>query len=116
MSAVNGRPATTIKGEQNQMKFLHITYHFEFSDRIEDLLEGHDIQDYVRYPMMQGQDSDGKHCGTKVFPGSTEVVQACVPDDAVDGLLNDLKQFKEAEKSHRHLRALVLPVEQMLED
>ena len=115
MSAVNGRPATTIKGEQNQMKFLHITYHFEFSDRIEDLLEGQDIQNYVRYPMMQGKDSDGKHYGTKVFPGSTEVVQACVPDDAVDGLLNDLKQFKEAEKSHRHLIALVLPVENALE-
>jgi hypothetical protein len=58
------------------VKFLHITYHFEFSDRIEALLDRHDIQDYVRYAMVQGKDRDGKHYGTKVYPGSAEVVQA----------------------------------------
>ena len=98
------------------MKFLHITYHFEFSDRVEALLERHEIKNYVRYPMVQGKDRDGKHYGTKVYPGSTEVVQAQVPQDALKGLLEDLKQFREAEKSHRHLTALALPVEELLDD
>jgi hypothetical protein len=96
------------------MKFLHITYHFEFSDHIEALLEQSEISNYVRYAMVQGKDIDGKHYGTKVYPGSTEVVQAQVPEDALDRLLKDLKQFKEAEKSHRHLTVLVLPVENEL--
>jgi hypothetical protein len=97
------------------MKFLHITYHFEFSDRIEALLERHAIPNFVRYPMVQGKDSDGKHYGTKVYPGKAEVVQAQVPEEALDGLLHDLKQFKQAETSHRHLTVLVWPVENMLD-
>jgi hypothetical protein len=43
------------------------------------------------------------------------VVQAHVPEEAVEGLLKDLKQFKEAETSHRHVTALVLPVESALD-
>lgn len=97
------------------MKFLHITYHFEFSDRIEELLERHEIPDYVRYAMVQGKDRDGKHFNTKVHPGSAEVVQAQVPEDALEGLLTDLERFKNAEKSHRHLTVLVLAVEKALE-
>jgi hypothetical protein len=97
------------------MKFLHVTYHFEFSDRIEALLDRHDIPNYVRYPMIQGKDCDGRHFNTKVFPGSAEVVQAQVPDDSLEGLLKDLKQFKEAEESHRHLTVLVLQVENVLD-
>jgi hypothetical protein len=97
------------------MKFLHITYHFEFSDRIEAMLERHEIPDYVRYPMVQGKDRNGKYFNTKVHPGSAEVVQAQVPDDALEELLQDMKEFKEAEKSHRHLTVLVLAVEKVLD-
>jgi len=61
-----------------------------------------------------GRDRDGKHFGSKIYPGSSSVVQAQVPDDKVDGLLDDLARFREAEVSHRHLTALVLPLEKRL--
>jgi hypothetical protein len=81
------------------LKFLHITYHFEFSDPIEALLDQQDIQDYVCYAMVQGKDRDGKHYDTKVYPGSAEVAQAHVPEDALEGLPTDLRRFKDAETS-----------------
>jgi hypothetical protein len=49
-----------------------------------------------------------------VYPGSSSVVQALVPDERVDRLLDSLKDFKESKDSHRHLTAAVLPVETLL--
>jgi hypothetical protein len=93
------------------MKWVHISFHFEFAEDIEELLDGHEVPDFVRYPMIQGKDEDGKHFGNKIFPGNMTVVQAQVPDETVDDLLDALKRFKEEKVAHRHLTALVLPVE-----
>jgi hypothetical protein len=97
------------------MKLLHLTFHFEYGERIEAILDRHEIRDYVRLPMMEGKDLEGKHYGSQVFPGSTSVVQAQVPEDKVEGVFEDLRAFKEERRSHRHLEALLLPVEARLE-
>jgi hypothetical protein len=97
------------------MKLLHATFHFEYGDDIEQILDRHGIRDYVRYPMMEGKDFEGKHYGSQVFPGSTSVVQALVEDERTDQVLEDLRRFKEAKASHKHLQAVVLPVERSLE-
>ncbi len=97
------------------MKLMHITVHFEYSDSIEHILDEHEIEDYVCYSMKEGKDRDGKHYGTQVFPGNTTVFQAQVPEEKVEGVLSDLKEFRDAKSSHQHLEALVLPVERRLE-
>lgn len=96
------------------MKLMWIHYHFEFSDSIEDILDKWNIRNFVRYAMVAGKDHNGKHYGSKVYPGSSSVVQALVPDERVDRLLDSLKDFKESKDSHRHLTAAVLPVETLL--
>ena len=96
------------------MKLLHLTYHFEFSDQIEKILDAHDIRNYVRYARVAGKDRDGRHDGTKVFPGHSSVVQAQVPDASAESLLGDLNEFKEAAESHRHISAMMLPVDDYL--
>lgn len=96
------------------MKFLHLTYHFEYAPRIEEILDEHDPPHYVRYSMMQGKDSDGKHFGDQVHPGNVSIVQAQVPDEDLDALLADLKEFRDEKKAHEHLEAVVLPVERRL--
>jgi hypothetical protein len=96
------------------MKFVHITYHFEYDNRIESILDDNDIQDYVRYSMMHGKDLNGKHFGTQVYPGNVSVVQAQVPESSLDGLMSDLKKFKESKSAHEHLQAVVLPIDQRL--
>ncbi|MDY6822902.1 MAG: hypothetical protein SWH68_03770 [Thermodesulfobacteriota bacterium] len=96
------------------MKLMQISFHFEFTDRIEAILDSNDIQHYVRYSMIQGKDSDGKHFGNQIYPGSITVIQAQVPPEKIDDLFDDLRAFKIAKNAHQHLEALVLPIEQRL--
>lgn len=96
------------------MKFIHISFHFEYAEDIEEILDGHDLENYVRYSMVEGRDEDGKHFGTKAFPGNVSVVQAQVPDDKAGALLEELRSFKESRTARRHIRVLTLPVEGVL--
>ena len=96
------------------MKLLHLSFHFEYAEIIESLLDRHDVADYARYSMVQGKDCDGKHFGTQVFPGNVTVIQAQVPDQKVEALLKELQAFRQAKQAHGHLQALVLPVERCL--
>lgn len=97
------------------LKLVQIYYHFEFSDAVEAILDRRRVGHFVRYSKVEGKDRDGRHYGSKVFPGSSAVVQALVADEEVDGLLQALREFKESEDSHRHLTAVVVPVESSLE-
>lgn len=97
------------------MKFVHVSYHFEYSEAIEEILDEHDVRDYVRYSMMEGRDFEGKHFGSQVHPGNVSVVQAQVEESTLDELMADLKEFKENKKAHEHLEVLVLPIERRLE-
>ncbi len=97
------------------MKLLHITFHFEYWENVEAILDKHEISDFVRIPMVEGKDRDGKQYGNQVYPGNSSIVQAQVREEKVDEVLADLREFKESKDSHRHLQALVLPVEQRLE-
>ncbi|MCF8110584.1 MAG: hypothetical protein K9J85_03755 [Desulfobacteraceae bacterium] len=97
------------------MKFVHITFHFEYAEEIEKILDRHRVENFVRYPMLEGKDRDGKHYGSQVYPGSTTVVQAQVPEDSLDDVMEDLKAFREEKTAHRHLEAVVIPIEKRLE-
>ncbi len=96
------------------MKLVHISFRFEYTDQVEEILDEEGVEDFVRYPMMEGLDQDGKHYGSQVFPGSVTVMQALVPDERLQGVLDRLQSFRERKKAHNHLRAAVLPVEQVI--
>jgi hypothetical protein len=93
---------------------VQLSFHYEYTDLIERLLDRHGITHYVRYPMVGGRDRDGKHFGSQVFPGSVTVVQAQVAEEGLDGLLEALRRFREEKPAHRHLEALVLPIERRI--
>ena len=98
------------------MKLLHVSFHFQYAEIIGQILDRHGVDNYARYSMTKGKDRDGKHFGTQVFPGNVTVIQAQVPDDRekVDALFRDLQAFREEKDAHRHLQALLLPVERRL--
>ncbi|MFH1747849.1 MAG: PG0541 family transporter-associated protein [Planctomycetota bacterium] len=96
------------------MKLLHLSFHFEYADIIERILDQHEVSEYARYSMVEGKDRDGKHFGTQVFPGNITAIQAQVPEDKIDTLFDDLQAFREEKDAHRHLQALILPVERQL--
>lgn len=97
------------------MKFVHITFHFEYSDEIERILDRHEVENFVRYPMLEGKDRDGKHYGSQVYPGSTTVVQAQIPEGRLDDVMDDLRAFRQEKTAHLHLEAVILPIEKRLE-
>ncbi len=96
------------------MKLVHLSFHFEYNQVIERILDRHQVEDFVRYSMIESKDCDGKHFGTQVHPGNASVVQALIEEENLDDLLEDLEEFKKEKKSHHHLRAVVLPVERVL--
>ena len=98
------------------MKLVQITFHFEFSREIEQILDEQEVAHYVRVPMIEGKDDEGKHQGTQVYPGNVTLVQAMVNPDRLDDLLDALEEFRQARQTHEHLEALVLDVERRLGD
>jgi hypothetical protein len=81
---------------------------------IEAILDRLAISDFIRLPMVEGKDEDGKHFGTQVFPGNSSVVLAQVPEESVDGLFAQLAHFRAAKPAHQHVQALMVPIERRL--
>ena len=96
------------------MKLLIVSVHFEFADTIDQVLEEYGVSHYNRYSMVEGKDRDGRHMGTQVYPGSMTVFHAQVQEQRVDGIFEALDQFRQAKEAHRHLEAMLLPIEQRL--
>ncbi len=96
------------------IKLVHITFPFEYAGPIERLLDRHAIDEYVRYPMVDGKDKLGKHFGTQVFPGNAAVVVAQVNEEGLEALLAELREFRDAKPAHATLQAVVIPVERRL--
>ena len=96
------------------MKLVHLSFQVQYADPVERLLERHRLKNWVRYGRIAGHDRDGRHDGSQAFPGNVTAVQVLVPDDRLDGLLDDLEDFRNAKRVHRHLVAAVMPVERSL--
>lgn len=96
------------------MKLLHVTVQFQYAEMIEAILDRHEVESYVRYPTVYGRDCDGKHQGSKVFPGNFSVLQALVPDDRLEAVLDQLRSFRGEREAHNHLRAVAVAVEGMI--
>lgn len=95
-------------------KLVHISFPFEYAGMIERLLDKHPITHYVRYPLVDAKDEEGKHFGTQVFPGNAAVVVAQVDEDDVDALFDALRGFREEKPAHAQLQAIVIPIERTL--
>jgi hypothetical protein len=96
------------------MKLVLITYRFEYNEPLERILSEHGLQDFIRNPRVEGSDVDGKHYGSKIYPGHMAMVWAQVADDDVDALLEDIESFKKAKQGREHVTALVLGVERQV--
>lgn len=96
------------------MNLVQITFHFEFWEKIEAILDEGHIDHFIRFPAVQGKDAEGKHYGSQIFPGSISVVQALVEDENVNTLLESLKNFREERQAHRHIEAVVLNIARKL--
>lgn len=96
------------------MKLVHVSVQVQYTDLVEAILTGEGLRLWSRYGRIAGRDRDGRHEGSQAFPGSLTVIQAQVPDERVEAVLDALQEFRREKSSHRHLEALVLPVERRI--
>jgi hypothetical protein len=96
------------------MKLVQLTFQFQYIEIIEELFRRHRIENMAIHPMIEGWDLAGKHDGSQAFPGRLTMLQAEVPEERLEILLENLARFRQQKKAHYHLRALVLPVERYL--
>ena len=96
------------------MKLVQVSFHFEYTDEIEEILDRHRLAHWVRHPRIEGRNVEGKHAGTQAFPGNISIVEARVDDECLEAFLDDLRTFRDEKHAHRHVEALVLPVERSL--
>lgn len=102
------------RDEQRVLKLLHCTVQYQYVDEVDDILVEHEVGDYVRHPMVQGRDADGRHRGDKVFPGNIAEFWALVPANRMPRLLEALRAFRDSSRAHAHLRAAVVSLDQVL--
>jgi hypothetical protein len=96
------------------MHLVQISFHFEFWEKIEAVLDECQVEHFVRYPTVQGKDVEGKHYGGQVFPGSVSVVQVQAGDGTIDKLFEALERFRDEREAHRHLTVVALRVSRRL--
>ena len=96
------------------VKLVQIHVHFEYTEAIDAILEAGGVAQFVRYRLMDGKDTEGRHYGSQVFPGNVTVFQAIVAEAAVDALMTELERFRVAKRAHEHLQALVMPIERQI--
>lgn len=96
------------------MKQVQVSVQSEYADLIREIFEQQEVDYYVLIPRTEGRNLDGRHEGTQVFPGTLMLALARVQDDRVDTLLEKLAEFRDEKTAHRHLEALVLPIDRQL--
>jgi len=96
------------------MKQVQISAQSEYADLIRNIFEHQSIDYYVLIPRTEGRNRDGRHEGTQVFPGTLMLAFVRVADDQVDSLLEKLAAFRDEKTAHRHLEAIVLPIDKQL--
>jgi hypothetical protein len=96
------------------MKLVHITFQEQYTEAVEGILGHLEVASWVRHRRVDGRDLDGRHEGSQAFPGAVTVIEVRMRDEVVGELLERLEAYRTAKRVHRHLEALVLPVERMI--
>ena len=97
------------------MKAMLITYNQAYYDDIAKVLNDHGVKGYTEWDEIKGHGSDSgvPHLGTHAWPTLNNAIISIVPDEAVDGILKQLKE-KDLKAPELGLRAFYWNVEGMI--
>ena len=97
------------------MKAILITYNQAYYDEIASILNQNGVQGYTEWDEIRGHGSETgePHMGTHAWPTLNNAMVTMVPDEAVDGILNDLKE-RDLKSPDLGLRAFVWSIEKMI--
>jgi len=94
------------------MKLLMIIVESEYKETLEVLLNKHDILGYTEIPSVHGTGATGVRMGSRAFPKTSSILFTVVPEQVLDELMGNIKQYCEG--CAQHMKMIVWGVEQML--
>ena len=97
------------------MKAILITYNQAYYDEIAKTLNDNGVKGFTEWNEIKGHGSETgePHYGTHAWPTLNNAIISIVPDEAVDGILKQLKE-KDLKATELGLRAFVWNVEGMI--
>ena len=97
------------------MKAILITYNQAYYDEIAATLNNNGVKGFTEWNEIKGHGSETgePHYGTHAWPTLNNAIISIVPDEAVDGILNQLKE-KDTKAPELGLRAFYWNVEGMI--
>lgn len=96
------------------MQLVQITFHFEFWGKIEAILDQEGINQFVRFPTVQGKDDEGKHMAARCTPAPCPWCRSRSRTKISTVSSRPSKNFREERKAHSHLNVVTLFVGQRL--
>lgn len=96
------------------MKMLMVICPEDRQAQIRELIEKHNVHAYTEVREVIGEGERGKKMGTRVWPGTSALIFTVVPDEKIGELSTALRKCATELYPGEGMRALVLPVEQMI--
>lgn len=95
------------------MKAIFISYYQAFNEEVVAVLEKNNVRGYTFWDEVKGQGGDKgePHLGTHAWPTLNSAMLTFVQEEAVEGLLKDLKALDES-APQQGMRAFVLDARQ----
>ena len=81
---------------------------------IRALIERHNVHAFTQIPEVLGEGEKGPVLGTRAWPGHQSLLFTVVPADRLPALVADLRECVKRLYPDEGVRALVLPVEQVI--
>ena len=96
------------------MKSIFISFHAQYAERIEGLLENAGVKEYIEIPKALGGDTTGKYFDSQIWPGYySAIFMFALDDELAEEVFNNLTEFKEEREAHKHMRIVRFCVEKV---
>ena len=94
------------------MKLLMIIVESAYKEELEVLLNRHHLVGYTEIPQVHGKGASGVRMGSRAFPQTSSIMFTVIPEDQVDKLMDDIRNYCEA--CMKRMKMIVWSVEQMI--
>jgi len=97
------------------MKLIVIAYNQALDSALKDILEETGAEGFTQWTRTYGKGrSSGPHLGTHVWPKANNVLAVAVEADAVEKLLDAVRNLKKNRAAGQGIKAFVLPCDAVI--
>lgn len=95
------------------MKMVLVVYEAGIDEDLRGVLDEAGISAYTKFTGATGTGRHGHRFGTQIWPGTNSLLWIALPDERVEGLVEQLRRLKESYLKSPALQIFVFPVEML---